>query len=181
VRAAAAYGFGWRDAVLGEVAGEARATGCGDGPGGLWAPAVGGNRGRGRSCRPTLRGNLEFFARHRYAGELGYLRDVVRAVGAHPAEPRAALTALFRTAWAAAATERRGWDDAGWWDYLVVGELSAWAVVALGLPADDPGAAGAAVAEAAEAIGPPDWTWTGNGLPEGFLGAAFAAIGVTSA
>lgn len=177
VAAATAYGLGWRDAVLGEVAAEAQAAGCGDGPGGLWAPGVSWDRGRGRSCWPTLRANLAFFARHEYGWELGYLRSVLRAVEAHPADPRAALTALFRTAWVDEATERRGWDDAGWWDYLCVDELSAWAVVALGLPGDDPADVGDAVVEAAEAVSPRDWTWSGDGLPGGFLDAAFAALG----
>ncbi|GLV87695.1 hypothetical protein Slala03_73840 [Streptomyces lavendulae subsp. lavendulae] len=178
VAAQEAYGLGWRDAVLGDVAEVARAARLGDGPGRLWAPAGRRNRGRGRAFRPTLRGNLEFFAMHPWAAELGHVRAVRCAVEGASADPRATLTLLFRTAWTDKATERRGWDDAGWWQYLEVEALAAWAVVALGLPVEDPASAGAAVEEAAEAVSPSDWTWTGTGLPDGFLDAAFAALDV---
>ncbi|MFE1558600.1 hypothetical protein ACFW6V_26930 [Streptomyces sp. NPDC058734] len=178
VAARTAYGLGWRDAVLGDVAADARAAGLGAGPGGLWAPAGQRNPGRGRAFRPTLRQNLEFFARHPWATELEHLRAVRCAVEASPADPRAALTSLYRTAWTDRATERLGWDDAAWWQYLYVGELAAWAVVALGLPAQHPADAGTAVEDAAEAVSPYGWTWTGTGLPEGFLDAAFEALGL---
>ncbi|MEU9720146.1 hypothetical protein [Streptomyces sp. NPDC047976] len=178
VAARTAYGLGWRDAVLGDVAADARAAGLGAGPGGLWAPAGQRNPGRGRAFRPTLRQNLEFFARHPWVTELEHLRAVRCAVEASPADPRAALTSLYRTAWTDRATERLGWDEAAWWQYLYVGELAAWAVVALGLPAQHPADAGTAVEDAAEAVSPYGWTWTGTGLPEGFLDAAFEALGL---
>ncbi|MGW4896104.1 hypothetical protein ACWEQL_28195 [Kitasatospora sp. NPDC004240] len=176
VAARTAYGLGWRDAVLGDIAAQARAAGLGDGPGGLWTPAGRWNRGRGRSFRPTLRADLEFFTAHPWAAELDHLRTVRRAAQASPADPRSALTSLFRTAWTDRATERRGWDDAAWWQYLDVGALTSWAVVALGLPAENPADAASAVEDAAEAASPPDWTWTGTGLPDGFLDAAFDAL-----
>ncbi|MFK0017594.1 hypothetical protein [Streptomyces sp. NPDC091027] len=173
-----AYGLGWRDAVLGDVAARARSAGLGDGPAGLWAPAGRGGRGRGRPLRPTLRGDLEFFAVHPWGSELEVLRAVRCAVEAHADDPRAALGALLRTAWQRHATERRGWDDAEWWQYLDVAALASWAVVALALPAPDPARAGADVEEAAEAAGPRDWTRAGTGLPDGFLDAAFDALGI---
>ncbi|MGO4463032.1 hypothetical protein AB4039_37985 [Streptomyces sp. M-16] len=176
VAAQKAYGLGWRDAVLGGVTADARAARLGDGPGGLWAPAERWNRGRGRAFRPTLRSNLEFFAMHPWAGELARLRAVRCAVEAASADPRTTLTLLFRTAWTDKAAERRGWDDAEWWQYLDVEALAAWAVVALGLPVEDPAGAGTAVEEAAEAVSPSDWTWAGTGLPDGFLDATFAAL-----
>ncbi|MET8624634.1 hypothetical protein ABZW30_12910 [Kitasatospora sp. NPDC004669] len=176
VAAQRAYGLGWRDAVLGDVTAQARAARLGDGPGGLWTPAERWNRGRGRAFRPTLRRNLEFFATHPWAAELEHLRTVRCAVEASAADPRSALTLLFRTAWTNKATERRGWYDAEWWQYLEVEALASWAVVALGLPAEDPASAGLAVEEAAEAVSPSDWTRTGTGLPDGFLDAAFAAL-----
>ncbi|MFD0354227.1 hypothetical protein ACFVHW_10865 [Streptomyces sp. NPDC127110] len=178
VAAQTAYGLGWRDAVLGDVAADARAAGLGPGPGGLWAPAGGRHLGRGRASWPTLRRNLEFFARHPWATELERLRAVRCAVEASSADPRATLTSLYRGAWTDRAAERLGWDDAEWWQYLDVAELTAWAVVALGLPAEHPADAGTAVEDAAEAVSPYGWTWTGTGLPEGFLDAAFEALGV---
>ncbi|MFJ3877860.1 hypothetical protein ACIPW5_10415 [Streptomyces sp. NPDC090077] len=177
VGAATAYGLGWRDALLGDVAADARAAGLGPGPAGLWTPAGQWNRGRGRAFRSTLRQNLEFFARHPWATELALLRAVRNAVEASPADPRAALGSLYRTAWADGATERLGWDDAEWWQYLDVAGLASWAVVALGLPAEDPASAGQAVEEAAEAVSPHGWTRAGTDLPEGFLDAACAALG----
>ncbi|MGW9084908.1 hypothetical protein [Streptomyces yangpuensis] len=54
-------------------------------------------------------------------------------------------------------------------------DLTSWAVVALGLPGPDPARAGSAVEEAAEAVSPAGWNWTGPGLPDGFLDGAFAA------
>ncbi|WP_158943417.1 hypothetical protein [Streptomyces sp. NRRL S-378] len=176
VAAQQAYGLGWRDAVLGDVTAAPGAARLGRGPGGLWAPAADRNGGRGRSWRPTLRHDLEFFARHPWAPELEHLRAVRRAVEASSADPRTALTVLFRTAWEQQAAERRGWDDAAWWQYLGVADLTSWAVVALGLPGADPARAGTAVEEAAEAVSPPCWTWTGTGLPDGFLDEAFAAL-----
>lgn len=178
VAAREAYGLGWRDAVLGDVAADARAAGRGAGPGGLWTPAGHGFRGRGRAYRPTLRQNLEFFARHPWGLELGRVRAVRCAVEASRADPRAVLASLYRTAWTDKATERPGWDDAEWYQYLDVAELASWAVVALGLPAEHPADAGTAVEDAAEAVSPHNWTWTGTGLPEGFLDAAFEALGV---
>ncbi|NXY97527.1 hypothetical protein HYE82_24755 [Streptomyces sp. BR123] len=178
VAAQRAYGLGWRDAVLGDVTAEARAARLGNGPGGLWTPAEHWNRGRGRAFRATLRGNLEFFAMHPWAAELEHVRAVRCAVEASSADPRNTLALLFRTAWTGRADRRLGWDDAEWWQYLEVGALASWAVVDLGLPADDPASAGWAVEEAAEAVSPSDWTWTGTGLPDGFLEAAFAALDV---
>ncbi|MGW6821017.1 hypothetical protein [Streptomyces sp. NPDC055005] len=178
VAARRTYGLGWRDAVLGDVAADARAGGLGNGPGGLWTPAEHWNHGRGRAFRPTLRQNLEFFATHPWAAELEHLRTVRHAVEASSAQPRATLALLFRTAWTNNATERRGWDDAEWWQYLEIEALTSWAVVALGLPPHDPAGAGTAVEEAAEAVSPPGWTWTGAGLPDGFLDTAFAALGL---
>ncbi|WP_157879677.1 hypothetical protein [Streptomyces yangpuensis] len=52
---------------------------------------------------------------------------------------------------------------------------SARAVVALGLPEPDPARADTAVEEVAGAVRPSGWTWTGTGLPDGFLDGAFAA------
>ncbi|GLX24014.1 hypothetical protein [Streptomyces lavendulae] len=178
VAARTAYGYGWRDAVLGDVAADARAAGLGPGPGGLWAPAGRRYLGRGRASRPTLRQELEFVARHPWATELERLRAVRSAVEASPADPRATLASLYRTAWTDRATERLGWDDAEWWQYLYVAELTAWAVVALGLPAQHPADAGTAVEDAADAVSPHNWTWTGAGLPDGFLDAAFEALGL---
>ncbi|WP_405982757.1 hypothetical protein [Streptomyces sp. NBC_00158] len=100
------------------------------------------------------------------------------AVEASSGDPRAALSSLYRTAWTDQATERLGWDNAEWWQYLGVAELASWAVVALGLPAEHPSESGDAVEEAAEAVSPLGWTWTGKGLPEGFLDAAFEALGL---
>ncbi|MFJ6782993.1 hypothetical protein [Streptomyces yangpuensis] len=176
VAAQQAYGLGWRDAVLGDVTAAAGAARRGRGPGGLWAPAADRHRGRGRSCRPTLRHDLEFFARHPWAAELEQLRAVQRAVEASSADPRTTLTVLFRTAWEQQVPERRGWDDAAWWQYLAVADLTSWAVVALGLPEPDPARAGTAVEEVAEAVSPSGWTWTGTGLPDGFLDGTFAAL-----
>lgn len=176
VAAQTVYGLGWRDAVLGDIPGRAHAAGLGDGPGRLWAPPERWNLGRGRAFRATLRDNLGFFARHPRSQELRLVRTVRAAVAAADADPRTALTLLYRAAWTEHATERLGWSDAEWWQYLGIDELTTWAVIALRIPMEEPDRAGWAVEEVAEAVSPPEWTWDGTGLPDEFLEAAFDTL-----
>lgn len=73
--------------------------------------------------------------------------------------------------WALIAHHRPSFDDAEWWDYFEVEECAFWAAaLEPGIPVD-PEVAGAAASAAAEDVSPPDWTWSGDSLPTGYLAA----------
>ncbi|WP_330179723.1 hypothetical protein OHB26_25190 [Nocardia sp. NBC_01503] len=73
---------------------------------------------------------------------------------------------------------RRGWDDAPWWDYLELPELMPWLAVGLGLPGEYPENYGyVLVADAAHRL-PSSlgnaWTW--HVLPEEFFSEMITAV-----
>ncbi|MFB7718176.1 hypothetical protein [Nocardia sp. NPDC056100] len=73
---------------------------------------------------------------------------------------------------------KRGWDDAPWWEYLELGELMPWLAVGLGLPGEHPehygyGLVADAVDRLPSSLGSA-WTW--RVLPEQFFSEMITAV-----
>ncbi|MEU2852639.1 hypothetical protein ACFZB6_25720 [Streptomyces syringium] len=195
-----ACALSWRDALLGPVLSRhghedhpGRPFG---GPHGLWGtPARStGTEGFHRPAlprpdrfgiempaRPSLRDMLFHVVSNECLWTVNDIRDVhtsiaaVSQAGVAPVDRvRETVSRLCLGAWhhEVEVNQRRGWDDAEWWQYLNLERLLPWAAVALGLPGEHPDEYGHLVESVASStvsssFGP----WTAQALPPGFASA----------
>ncbi|MEU9033479.1 hypothetical protein AB0D45_00970 [Streptomyces sp. NPDC048352] len=175
-----AYHQGWFDAVIG--AGTRRT-----GPNGAWPPSlrpwrdVSYGHGRGRAFRSTIGEHLDVFARFRFQATLdmlGHAEQAARAAtGDAPQRAADAVVEVLKGAWARA--DRLGWDDAEWYQYIEVYELTGWTVAALRVPGPSPSQAAEEAERVAEQFpdGLDGWSpWTSKELPAEFLDRVAEAV-----
>ena len=180
VAAGEAYGRGWFDAVIGShVDARARSQSW---PASLHEWGVGITHGRGRAFRPTVGELIDFFVNFPFAETLDLIaaadRAARNAAGTPEQRLRVAVTAVLKSAWA--EEDKRGWDDAPWYDYLDVGERVGWTAAALDLPDIEPGLA-AVTAQQVAAQGAWErrggWSpWIAGNLPPQFLADVVRAL-----
>jgi hypothetical protein len=157
--------LGWRNALLGRTLTDHGYEEAGrpyGGPHGLWgAPArTTADRGFRPPVPPSHRahqvanfqsgGHLRdalSSVRNQFAHVVHTIRDVhtsmttVLVDGRPPIDcVREVVTRLCLDAWheEVEVEDRRGWDDAEWWQYLNLEDLLPWMAVALGLPGEHP-------------------------------------------
>ncbi|PSJ25923.1 hypothetical protein B7P34_25575 [Streptosporangium nondiastaticum] len=178
VAACDAYVQGWFDAVIRPAACyPPNDWGWSSSPG-LWLDAS-KSHGRGRAIRLTIAENLDFFARFPFGETLnlvGYAEHTARTTTGTSRQRAADATAeALRWAWAR-HTDRLGWDDAEWYEYLEVYELIGWTTAALQLPGVRPSQAADRVEEIAGQKWD-DWSpWTSDELPAPFITQATQAV-----
>ncbi|MEU5581006.1 hypothetical protein ABZ791_30490 [Streptomyces huasconensis] len=178
VAARDAYTQGWFDAVIRPVLRCPPRDQGWPSSLGAWLDASRGH-GRGRAVRHTVAENLDFFARFAFWPTLDrvrYAEHAARTATGTARQRAAAVTAgALRWAWAQQA-DRRGWDDAAWYQYIEVNELIGWATAALRLPGMRPSEA----ADRVEEIADQEWDgwspWTADELPAPFIVQAASAV-----
>ncbi|MFD4432634.1 hypothetical protein ACFWPJ_25180, partial [Nocardia sp. NPDC058497] len=121
--------------------------------------------------------------RNRFEYDIAFIKQADAAVSeANPGvsgdRVDAAIRRVCLSAWhQEVLSNKEGWDDAPWWDYLDLEALLPWAAVALGLPGEDPRRYGNLVAKVASLTVPDSlaaWLW--HDLPEEFLFELCSAV-----
>ncbi|MCY0921958.1 hypothetical protein OS965_27955 [Streptomyces sp. H27-G5] len=178
VAARDAYTQGWFDAVIRPVFPRPPHD-WGRSPSlGTWLDAS-RSRARGRAFRHTIAENLEFFARFEFQSTLDLVRYAEQAArtttGTARQRAARATAGALRWAWAR-HSDRLGWDDAEWYQYIEVNELIGWTTAALGLPGVRPTQAAERVEQIAEQAWDGWSPWTSDELPASFIAQAAQAV-----
>ncbi|MFC5724135.1 hypothetical protein ACFP1Z_28600 [Streptomyces gamaensis] len=179
VAARDAYVQGWFDAVIRPAAHYPTNNNRG------WPSSLGAwldasqSHGRGRAFRRTIAENLDFFASFPFRETLElveHAEQTVRRTTGTPRQRAADATAgALQWAWAR-HTDRLGWDDAEWYQYVQVNELIGWTTAALQLPGARPSRAAGRVEEIAGQKWH-DWSpRTSDELPAPFIAQAAQAV-----